>query len=147
MRNFTILIFICLLFFSATESNADGIYKKNKRTIVIPAQSSPRVKFGADKLAKSLSLIGYDVKIVQKDKLPKSNELIIIGTKGDQLLADLSAGGGNSGQQPGKEGFSIAYAKNKNLVITGQIIRVLYTAVWNLLMKLKKRVSFRRRSP
>lgn len=119
MRNFNILIFICLLLFSATESNAEVTYKKNKRTIVIPVQSSPRVKFGADKLAKSLSLIGYDVKIVQKDKMPKGNELIIIGTRGDQLLAGLASNAGTQRQQPGKEGFSITYTQNKNLVITG----------------------------
>jgi hypothetical protein len=119
MRNFPIFICLCLLLFSTIESGATVAYKNNKRTIVIPAQSNPRVKFGADKLAKSLSLIGYDVKIVQNDKAPSSNELIVIGVKGDRLLTGLSTPINNSGKAPGKEGFSINYTKNKNLVIEG----------------------------
>ncbi|TCC99390.1 alpha-d-galacturonidase [Pedobacter hiemivivus] len=119
MRNFPIFICLCFLLFSTIESGATVAYKKNKRTIVIPAQSNPRVKFGADKLAKSLSLIGYDVKIVQNDKAPNGTELILIGVKGDQLLTGLSTLINNSGKTPGKEGFSINYTKNKNLVIEG----------------------------
>ncbi|WEK17724.1 MAG: hypothetical protein P0Y49_13050 [Candidatus Pedobacter colombiensis] len=117
MRNFPIFICLCFLLFSTTGSGAIEVYKKNKRTIVIPIQSNSRVKFGADRLVKSLSLIGYDVKIVQSDKVPKGSELIVIGTKGDKLLTGLSTT--NSGKQPGKEGFSISYTKDKNLVVEG----------------------------
>ncbi|WP_316809930.1 hypothetical protein [Pedobacter heparinus] len=116
MRNFPVFIFVCFLLVSPAVSNASEVYKKNKRTLVIPVQSSPRLRFGADKLAKSLSLIGYDVKIVQKDKLPVGNELIVIGTRGDALLEGLS---GSSVKRPGKEGFNITYDKNKCLIIEG----------------------------
>lgn len=119
MRNFPIFICLCLLFFSTTESGAVELFKKNKRTIVIPAQNNPRIKFGAEKLAKSLTLIGYDVKIVQSDKAANGKHLIVIGVKGDQLLAGLSAALNNSGKQAGKEGFNISYTNNKNLVIEG----------------------------
>ncbi len=117
MRKFNILIFICLLLFSTAEADANEGDKKGKRIIVIPTQSSPRIKFGADRLAKSLSSIGYQVKIVQKDKYPQDKELIIIGIKGDPLLANVSTE--DVKHQAGKEGFSIAYTQNKNLVITG----------------------------
>ena len=119
MRNFPIFILLCLLFFSIAESSASHVPLKNKRTIVIPAQSNSRVKFGAERLAKSLSLVGYDVKIVQKDKVPAGSNLIVIGTKEDQLLKGLSAVN-STGKQPGKEGFSISYNKNKNLLIVGE---------------------------
>ncbi|SMD03433.1 alpha-d-galacturonidase [Pedobacter nyackensis] len=118
MRKFPIFILLCLLFFSIAESRASYFPLKNKRTIVIPAQSNSRVKFGAERLAKSLSLVGYDVKIVQKDKMPAGNDLIVIGTKTDQLLNGLRAVNG-TGKQLGKEGFSINYNKNKNLIIEG----------------------------
>lgn len=116
MKNFPVFIFMFFLLFSPAIAGASEVYKKNKRTIVIPVQSSPRIKFGADKLAKSLSLIGYDVKIVQRDKLPAGNDLIVIGVRGDVLLEGLSPG---TAKQPGKEGFNITYAKNKSLIIEG----------------------------
>lgn len=118
MRNFPVFIFICLLLAGSVELSASVVHDKNKRTIVIPLQSSPRIRFGADKLAKSLSLIGYHVNIVQKDKLPAGAELIVIGTKGNALLKGLSMSG-NATKQPGKEGFTINYTKNKNLLIEG----------------------------
>jgi hypothetical protein len=118
MRNFPIFILSCLLFFSIAESKASLIPEKNKRTIVIPAQSNPRVKFGAEQLGKSLSLVGYDVKIVQQDKIQAGTNLIVIGTKEDQLFNGLSVVNA-TGKQQGKEGFSITYNKNKNLIIEG----------------------------
>ncbi|WP_316818114.1 alpha-glucuronidase family glycosyl hydrolase [Pedobacter nyackensis] len=116
MRKIYAFIFLSLLLTASTVCFASEIYKKNKRTIVIPLHANPRLKFGADRLAKSLSLIGYDVKIVQKDKVPNGNEIIVIGTKGDQLLAGLSV---STAKQVGKEGFTIGYNKNRNLVIEG----------------------------
>ncbi|MBB5437750.1 hypothetical protein HDC92_001424 [Pedobacter sp. AK017] len=119
MRNFHIFIFICLSLFSHAESHAAGVDKKSKLTIVIPIQNSSRIKFGAGKLASTLKLIGYDVNIVQRDKAPATKNVIVIGTKNDKLLNSLAAAMNATGTQAGKEGFSITYAKNRNLVIEG----------------------------
>ncbi|MEQ7799727.1 hypothetical protein ABDJ41_07915 [Pedobacter sp. ASV1-7] len=116
MRNLPIFTFICLLLFSIAEVQAIDVLKKDTRTIVIPVQPNPRLKFGAEKISRALSLIGYNVKIVQKNKLPKGSGFIVIGVKGDKLLSGVS---NHSTKQPGKEGFNIAYNKNKNLVIEG----------------------------
>lgn len=119
MRNFFTLIFLCLSFFSSADSGANNAHKKNKRTIVIPEKSSPRVKFGAEKLAQALSSNGYEVKLIQRDQIPHKKGLIIIGITGDELLSALPTPTKFVSKQSVKEGFNIAYAKNKNLVITG----------------------------
>lgn len=118
MRKLSVFILICMLLTGTAVSYATVTYKKNKRTIVIPLNPNSRVRFGAEKLAQTLSSIGYDVKIVQQQKLPKQNELIVIGTVADQLLESLSIKG-ETAKLPGKEGFTIAYNQDKNLVIKG----------------------------
>lgn len=113
MRRFQLLIFTALLFIGITASAAPGA---EKRSIVIPVQSNPRVKFAAERLAKALKLAGYHVKIVQQDKAPETGGFILVGVKDDRLLADLRAG---DNKRPGKEGFIIGYAQHKNLVVEG----------------------------
>lgn len=105
MRKILIFIFAVLLFPNLTVSAASKAPVPNKRTIVIPVQSNPRIKFGAEKLAQALTLTGYEVKVVQKDKVPGTKELIVIGSKSDLLVSGLLAA---TGKQAGKEGFSIA---------------------------------------
>lgn len=116
MRKFLIFIFVVLLSPNLTVSAASKDPVVNKRTIVIPVQSNPRIKFGAEKLAKALTLTGYQVKVVEKDKAPNTKELIVIGTRGGELLKGLLTA---AGKQAGKEGFAIAYTANKSLVIEG----------------------------
>lgn len=118
MRNYPIFILLCLVFFGTLESSASHILPKSRYTLVIPAKSNPRIKFGADKLAKSLSSIGYEVDIVQQDKIPSGDNLILIGTKGDPLMRGSGAQM-STDKQAGKEGFSIRYNKNKLLSIEG----------------------------
>ena len=115
MRNF--LIFISLLFLSPINSDAAAPTQKKEQIIVIPAKSNVRIQYGAERLSKALTRVGYAVKIIAVDKLPRKKGLIIIGTRENILLENKRIL--DTTVQVGKEAFKISYSKSKDIVIKG----------------------------
>ncbi|WP_207535228.1 alpha-d-galacturonidase [Desertivirga arenae] len=102
------------LLFGLTEIKAEKVAKEIK--IVIAPQSSNRIRFGAERLSKSLKAIGYNASISEQSK-PSKGQLIVIGLKGSSLVEKAATAAKLSLGTPGKEGFSIA--ASGNIVIAG----------------------------
>ncbi len=110
------LALYCILFFCIDRADAlQSAPGTKKLTLVIPAVSEPRVKFGAEKLLKTLSEAGYPAAIIQQDKPVKTNNSIIIGKTESDLIKKISGGAGVSG----KEGFKISSDGNGRIIIAG----------------------------
>lgn len=111
------LLAICLVFaFSASGATNSNIKDRNI-SIVISAKSHPRLAFGADKLKQSLSKAGYKVNILQQDQLPKTKQLIVIGSAQSVLIRKSVASFHlNPVVASQKESFSIAAAAGKAIV-------------------------------
>ena len=105
------LTLISILFF-ATQT-AQSVEKAKNITIVIASNSHSRIKFGAENLSKALNEIGIKTRLLQQDKLPKSGKVIVVGLAGSNLITkSTSAYKLSLKDNTGKEGFSIASAKN-----------------------------------
>ena len=57
---------------------AYGQKKTEPLLIIIPANSSPRIKFGSDKLIDALRKTGYKVKLEQTEEIPVNRKFIAI---------------------------------------------------------------------
>src|SRR5690606_25811244 len=115
----TSVLIVCLgLPLFASEVQTEVFEKKKSRiTIVIPASSHVRIRFGAEKLAASLKDAGYTAEISQKNRLPKAGRLIVIGEKGDDLLQNsISSWGLKISQPVKKEGFTIRSERNRTII-------------------------------
>ncbi|WP_207422512.1 alpha-d-galacturonidase [Desertivirga brevis] len=108
------LTILSSLLFGLSELKAEGATKELR--IVIAPQSNNRIRFGAERLSKSLKAVGYSVTIAEQSKLPKG-QLIVVGLKGSPLVDKAVAEGRLSLGNPGKEGFTIA--SGKNIVVAG----------------------------
>ncbi len=107
-----LLSLFSILFFAV--QTAQSVEKVKNVTIVIPSNSHSRIKFGAENLVKALKEAGIKSTLLQQNKLPKkSSRLIIVGLAGSDLInKSASAYKLNLKSSSGKEGFSIASAKN-----------------------------------
>lgn len=77
-------------------------------TLVVPDDASPRVRFGAEKLAGSLEAAGYQVRQTQ-DTAGGEGMKIVIGKTGDELPAEPD-------QNLRQEGFTIRRQEGENQV-------------------------------
>jgi hypothetical protein len=88
-------------------------------TVVTPLNSPVRVSFGANKLTKALSSIGY--KVISSHQLPLSGRVIVIGVTGSGVLLKAI----KTYHMPmrkiafHKEGFLISSTQQKNIVVEG----------------------------
>ena len=115
MRNF--LIFISCYFLSISFSSAGNRIQK---TIVISTTQNVRVKFGADRILKALTKIGYQVKIAQGAATGTLNHTIVIGVFSDPLFTNkLPQELKNKISIAKKEGFHIYSSKNGVLYVIG----------------------------
>lgn len=86
--------------------------------IVVPAHAAPRVQFGAERLAAGLQKAGYPASILQQDKVPAGKPAIIVGTVNDALVKSVNDRT-VANNLPGKEGFYIHAAGNKQILVAG----------------------------
>ena len=78
---------------------------------IVYSSSNPRVKFGAEKLSKTLAEAGYTVRQFTQKKIHPAGEVIFIRTKNEDHSTTVN-------KLNSKESFSISSA-NKNISITG----------------------------
>lgn len=89
-------------------------------TIIITKSANNRIKYGTEKLAKTLSNASFTVQILSQDELPKKGNLIIVGTAQNLLIKKANAAYHfNQSKSPGKEGFSINSSATGSFVISG----------------------------
>lgn len=89
-------------------------FEKTKNiTIVISENSPSRAQFGAGKLKRALIKAGLQATILEQNKLPKSEKVIIIGLATSSLVKKAATAYKlQFNANAGKEGFSIISAKN-----------------------------------
>ncbi len=92
---------------------------QQQRSVVISANSSERIKFGADRLAQALKKNGYIAKIQQQQKLSIGKNSIVIGLAGDKAFAQLPKSSKAEALSAGKEGFSITAGIDNVLYVLG----------------------------
>ncbi|PWS28792.1 hypothetical protein DHW03_02840 [Pedobacter yonginense] len=117
MRNFLLFIFSILLIPSL--AIASGRSAAKAQNIYISSAPSSRVKFGSEKLRTALLTIGVNAKLIQMNRLPKGNK-IVVGVYSDEVFKTiLSDSLKNKAQNAGKEGFVIAYGSHNDLFVIG----------------------------
>ncbi|MCB2408882.1 alpha-d-galacturonidase [Hymenobacter lucidus] len=93
--------------------------KPDSRTIVLPKNAAPRLRYGAERLATALRAAGYQTTITEQTKTSRPNS-IIIGRATDALLTQAAtAYHAAAAKAPGKEGFSIVSADKNTILISG----------------------------
>ncbi|MDB5250572.1 MAG: hypothetical protein JWQ40_4966 [Segetibacter sp.] len=114
-----IFLFITLLF-SQTEAQVQKNSGAKSISIVIPQSAHVRIIFGAEKLRDALSAVGYSVKTIRQNQIPKGAGFIVVG-KGDDALVKQSSVTINkgTGSKPVKEGFTITSLNNSSLLVSG----------------------------
>ncbi|WP_432713658.1 alpha-d-galacturonidase [Pedobacter sp.] len=114
-------IFIFLVFLWPFFSSAALVELPVKYTIVIPDGAHQRLKFGAERLSKALSQLGYAPKILEGNVLPRSRNIIVIANAKDHIVA--KAGLAEQVKRDSilleKEAFSIFYNQANQLMIIG----------------------------
>jgi hypothetical protein len=107
-------IFLCL------SQDAYGQQKNETLLIIIPANSSPRIKFGSEKLIDALLKAGYKIKLQQRNEVPINTKFIAIGELNNALIKKAAGIFKlNSDKNLAKESFQIATANNGDLFIAG----------------------------
>jgi hypothetical protein len=107
-------IFICLLvvtFFNVPHLHAlqQPAIPTKAVTIILPANSNPRILYGVEKLSKTLTDAGYVIKKLSPDKIASATKpLIIVATVDDDLIKQAATIFKiNINKKAGKEGFTI----------------------------------------
>ncbi|WP_461451542.1 alpha-d-galacturonidase [Mucilaginibacter sp.] len=112
-----ISLIICLCIFCVGICRAVGNMPGKNVTIITIDNSSPRIRYGAEKLAEKLKAYGYKVRTVHQ--LTVAGNTISIGLLNDAIIKKAFAFNHiHFSKTPGKEGFSISSANN-NIVIAG----------------------------
>ncbi|MEO6520968.1 MAG: hypothetical protein ABIN91_04775 [Mucilaginibacter sp.] len=108
------LLVLGVVFFSAAFADT-----KQSITIVTPINSPVRVSFGASKLTKALTAIGY--KVNNAHQLPASGRTIVVGITGNDILLKAVKAWHLPMKKIAfhKEGFSISSSAQNNIVIEG----------------------------
>lgn len=89
-------------------------------SLVLPQGAHARLQYGAARLSQALAEVGFQVRTIQQNHFPATQRTIVIGMKGDALLARATrAGHADNDAQLGKEGFSITTISNKNILLVG----------------------------
>ncbi|MBD0368675.1 MAG: hypothetical protein ICV53_21535, partial [Flavisolibacter sp.] len=116
---FTYCILLLLAALCAAQLWAQKVNKSvgESISIVIPSSTHARIKLGASKLSQALTDAGYQVKTIQQNEVPKTNNTIIVGKADDPLTAKAIASYKVNGKKAGKEGFSITSVNNHNVII------------------------------
>ena len=83
-------------------------------SLILSRAHHVRVQYGAEKLQKALTDVGYTVRILAQDKLPLTGNWIAVGEPGDKIYQPPAGE-----KKLKKEGFSIAPTSQHNIVITG----------------------------
>jgi len=100
-------------------SSAFAVPVKQSITIVTPINSPVRVSFGAEKLTKALTAIGY--KVINIHQLPKRGNAIVVGVTGNDVLLNAIKAWHLPMKKVAfhKEGFFINSTSANNIVIEG----------------------------
>ena len=110
-------IFISTLYFFW--SYAQG--QENKELLVVfPVTSSPRIKYGGEKLVHALSKAGYKIKQERTDHISVNKRMLVIGEINSNLVKNVTRVLKRDDQEElGKEGFEITSLNNKSIMIKG----------------------------
>ena len=127
-RILTLLPFLFILIFAGCkEAPSASSSRKESITIVVPESAPARIKFGAERLEKSLSNAGYQVQILTQNQKSGKGRQIILGQLNDNLVKDAATAAAISfTKNPGKEGFTIASGKNTTIIGGADASGVLY---------------------
>jgi hypothetical protein len=109
--NWNRVCMLAMLLFSCSILNA----QKGTVTVAIPAGSSVRVQYGADKLIAVLKKTGYTVNRWKENSSLPSTSYILIGMEGDASVQKAMRTANITSPQK-KEGFTLASVKNGLLV-------------------------------
>lgn len=113
-------LLIGFLLFAFDHAQAWPVSAKPARTILLPKAAHARLQYGAARLAAALRVAGYEVQVVQQDKLARTKGLIVVGRATDPLVRQAAAAFHTQTEKaPGKEGFAVASAKDDALLISG----------------------------
>ncbi|MBC6109215.1 hypothetical protein ACFOG5_02875 [Pedobacter fastidiosus] len=117
MRSF--IIFVFCLFIHPSFSDASAKSVKKEQSIYISLAPNVRVKFGTEKIRTALNNIGFDVKVIQVDRIPKGKK-IVVGLFSDQFFKTVLPDSiKNRAISAGKEGFVISYGRDGTLYVVG----------------------------
>lgn len=114
MKGFLVLVVSVLTL--STSRASDKPTEKN--VTIIPANNSPRIKYGTEKLSVALQKAGYKVVIATDGKLTAAGTTILAGNYGDALVKKAAANWRLQPDTTGKEGFSIK-SNAKAIIIAG----------------------------
>jgi hypothetical protein len=96
-------------------------------SIVISTNATPRVEFGAEKLAEALKAVGADANLVRKVNRGDAQRVIVVGNVRDAAVSHLTAAGSfKLDGVPAKEGFTISPSGGWILVVGGDDSGALY---------------------
>jgi hypothetical protein len=116
MRLFAILFFGLV----SLQSPAQKVQQKSKGqpvAIIMSSDAHARVKYGAMRLSKALSDLGYAVRIQPASSIRSSKNFILLGQPTDRMVKEFQVLNRIQAQSnPGKEGFQILSGKNDILV-------------------------------
>lgn len=116
MRKFLFPFFYTLLFWI---SSIVSVHAQKQKSIIISPNSNARIKFGAERLSKALTKIGYKVRIQNQQKLSVLKNAIVVGLANDKVYAQLPKSSKDKAIVAGKEGFSITESKDKTIYVLG----------------------------
>ena len=89
-------------------------------SILISSSASPRIQFGASRLAEALAKNGYIATIVNENEVPPSGKLIVVGKFSDSVLKNSSLNFQLSKfDSTAKEAFTITSSKKNGIAVIG----------------------------
>lgn len=110
----------CGLLLFITAIQLYGQVKKQQLTVVLEANASPREKFGAGKLTRTLETVGYKVVLTQKNILPATGHVIVVSGFDSPLYKQAgTAWKISSASIPGKEGYIITGTPQGRVLVGG----------------------------
>lgn len=126
MRNFLIFISCYIIFPSVSFASTT---QKEIKSIFITSKSSVRVKFGANRLLKTLTDKGYHIKFEIKSSLSNKNNAIYIGVITDPFFKNIPDSIKAKVSKIGKEGFVIYSEKSVIYVVGADASGALYGCI------------------